>query len=96
MAIGQTAEEIARLAATHRFAMIGISCGSAKMVEPLSILVENLKTGGGSTSPIVIGGKITSSVSNIEALTGADHATSNIRKAVELCGIGTRTEALPI
>lgn len=86
MALGQTANEIARSISSNNFAMVGISSASRRMVGPVSEIVSAIRL----VSPkaqIALGGNIVNLVDGLKDLTGADIVTTNTREAVSACGL---------
>lgn len=89
LTLGNNPSEIVRLARKHRFAMIGISASSRRMLASVRELVKTIKSGLPRVTPIIVGGPITSLDINIKAMTGADHTTSDAAEALSFCGIET-------
>ncbi len=95
MAIGLTQEEIAALAGSSRFAMIGITAATRNSVEKTTELIDYIRSNTKYVPPIVIGGRAVEADPKAVTRTGADFAVKTAREAIEKCGLSSVTEALP-
>ena len=96
MAIGLETEELQHLVGSGRFAMVGITSGSIKMLEPLTELIDCLRAKGQNRPPIVVGGHIVTKSRDVEKRIGADFAVRTAREAIERCGLASVAEPLSI
>ncbi len=96
MAIGLETEELQHLVGSGRFAMVGITSGSIKMLEPLSELIDCLRAKGRNRPPIVVGGHIVTKSRDVEQRIGADFAVRTAREAIERCGLASVAAPLSI
>jgi len=95
MAIGLTHKELAELAGSGRFAMIGISVATRNSVEKTTELVDYIRSKADYVPPIIIGGRAVEADPKAVSKTGADFAVSTAREAIEKCGLSSVAEALP-
>lgn len=95
MAIGLTHAELADLAGSGRFAMIGISVATRNSVEKTTELVDYIRSNTDYVPPIVIGGRAVDADPKAAMRTGADFAVRTAREAIEKCGLASVSEALP-
>ncbi len=79
--VGCNPEEAAEAAAARPFAMIGLSAGSRRMVDPLAEAVRRIRDRLGDAPPIFIGGYIVDLEPQVHALVGAD-AAADVRMAI--------------
>lgn len=96
MAIGLETAELKALVASSHFAMVGITNGSSKTLEPLADLIENLRAGGPNCPPIVVGGYFVTKSRDAEKSIGADFVVRTAREAIERCGLASVAEPLSI
>lgn len=96
MAIGLDAGELRGLTGSGRFAMVGITSGSAKTLEPLADLIESLRADSRNCPPIVVGGYIVTKSRDAEKRIGADFVVRTAREAIERCGLASVAESLSI
>ncbi|WP_425092427.1 cobalamin B12-binding domain-containing protein [Tropicimonas sp. S265A] len=89
LTLGNNPAEILRLIRKHNFALVGISASSRRTLASTRDLVKTIKSGILRVTPIVVGGPALDLEMDIKAYTGADHATSDAREALSLCGIET-------
>ena len=64
-----------------------ISASSGTQIDDLRALVSATKNALGKDTPVVIGGTITDTSLDIRELAGADHVTSDVDEALEVCGL---------
>ncbi|MGK7653710.1 MULTISPECIES: cobalamin B12-binding domain-containing protein [unclassified Roseovarius] len=95
MAIGLRQEELAELAGSRRFAMIGISVATRNSVEKTTGLVDYVRSNTDYLPPIVIGGRAVEADPKAVSKTGADFSVRTAREAIEKCGLSSVSEALP-
>ena len=95
MGIGLTREELTKLVANGRFSMVGLSVATVKSVEKVTELIDYVRAETPDCPPIVIGGRVVDDARMIERRTGADHAVTSIREAIERCGLAPVSEELP-
>ncbi|WP_297773388.1 hypothetical protein [uncultured Roseovarius sp.] len=96
MAIGLEGPELQHLVGSGRFAMAGITAGSAKTLERLTDLIDYLRSNEDGCPPIVIGGKLVDKPREVEKRTGADFAVRTAREAIEKCGLASVVDPLSI
>lgn len=96
MAIGLENRELHHLLGSGRFAMAGITAGSAKTLERLTELIDYLRSNLDYCPPIVIGGRLVDKPREVEKRTGADFAVRTAREAIELCGLASVVDPLSI
>jgi len=96
MAIGLETGELQNLVGSGRFAMTGITTGSAKTLEPMAELIESLRANGRICPPIVVGGQIVTKSRDVEQRIGADFAVRTAREAIMRCGLASVVEPLSI
>jgi len=96
MAIGLEDQELQHLLGSGRFAMAGITAGSAKTLERLTELIDYLRSNLEYCPPIVIGGRLVDKPREVEKRTGADFAVRTAREAIELCGLASVVDPLSI
>lgn len=87
LALGLNDRTVADLVAAKRFDAVFLSASSSETLESMRDLVNKIRTAGGKTPPIVLGGGIVETDRDARALTGADHATSDTFEAMQLCGL---------
>ena len=86
MAIGQDASELDRTVTNDHFSMIGISAASRSSLKSVKTIVQILKERETSI-PVVLGGNILNVVDDVKFRTGVDFVTSEVEKAIEVCGL---------
>lgn len=89
MAIGLSDAEVARLVATNRFSMLGISLATWKSVEKAADFIEYVRESVADVPPIVVGGRVVEDRAEVEQRSGASLAVKSIREAVDRCGLST-------
>jgi hypothetical protein len=95
MAIGLNREELTKLISSGRFSMLGLSVATRKTVEKVTELIDYIRANNPDCPPIVIGGRAVEDARMIERRTGADHAVTSIREAIERCGLAAVGQELP-
>jgi len=87
--LGARAREIVNKLQKSTCNAIFISSSRGERLESLRRIVDGIKTAISHPPPIAIGGTILEieQPNELVALTGADHATSNLDEAVNLCGL---------
>jgi methanogenic corrinoid protein MtbC1 len=101
--LGAAPEAVTEALGATLFEAVLISAPEGTRAERLRPLVRAVRAGDRPRVPVVIGGTILDQMrragTDILALTGADHATSDIAEALRLCGLAAesrgRTEAVP-
>lgn len=96
MGIGLETNELQELVGSGRFAMVGITSGCAKTLEPLSELIQKLRSSVQNCPPIVVGGHIVTKSRDAEKRIGADFVVRTAREAIERCGLASVVEPLSI
>jgi methanogenic corrinoid protein MtbC1 len=89
MAIGLEAAEIAAMAESSGFSLLGITVSSANSVDKASKLVDYLKSHVNPCPPITVGGAAVENPDRIADITGADFAAQSVRQAVEKAGLAS-------
>lgn len=93
--LGAEPEAVAVAVRQARFDAVLISSAEGAPAEGVRRLVHAVKNATGSPPPVVIGGTVLETAAEIGAdiltLTGADHATSDPKEALRLCGLTTDT-----
>ena len=64
-----------------------ISASPTEPVAALRTVVEAIRSSGHPVLPIVLGGSICATGTDVEPKTGVDYVTSDIDEAVRLCGL---------
>lgn len=82
LVIGCTPADAAEAAASRSFAMVGLSAGSRRLVQPLADMVGAIRGRLSDPPPIFIGGHIVELEPQVHALVGADAAASDVRLAI--------------
>ncbi len=95
MGIGLNREELTKLISSGRFSMLGLSVATRKTVEKVTELIDYIRANNPDCPPIVIGGRAVDDARMIERRTGADHAVTSIREAIERCGLAVVGQELP-
>ncbi|SDE20262.1 cobalamin B12-binding domain-containing protein [Limimaricola pyoseonensis] len=94
VAIGLGGAELSQQVMSRRYAMIGLTGGSLKVLEELAGLVDALRTDARPSVPIVLGGCVVALTREAGRITGVDHAVSSVREAIARCGLVTVAGAL--
>jgi methanogenic corrinoid protein MtbC1 len=93
--LGAEAEAVSSAVRQARFDIVLVSAAEGTRIEHLRTLVRSVKSATGSPPPVVIGGTVLEHAKEIGAdiltLTGADHATSDPKEALRLCGLTKET-----
>jgi len=90
LAIGQSVDEIAALAAKYHYTMIGISISSLRTVKEARAIAHRLRTGMSRNTPLVLGGGLAADASKhseVLADLDVDHIVCDPAEALRLCGI---------
>ncbi|MEL6642443.1 MAG: cobalamin B12-binding domain-containing protein [Pseudomonadota bacterium] len=85
--LGDDARDTQRIVATGDFDAIFFSLAVAEGLGPLRDLIDQVRQVLPKPTPIVVGGAVGTSGLNIKKLTGADHATTDLKEALRLCGL---------
>jgi methylmalonyl-CoA mutase cobalamin-binding subunit len=85
--------EVGRMVRAHRYGMVAISASGCEPLESLRELTNMIRKWGPPVAPVVIGGPILDAAPQIGARIGADHATSDPREALDICGLTPSTAA---
>ena len=85
--VGHSDQTLRDLLSNKVFDMIMISASGGERLERLRDLVKNMKTCSERTPPIVIGGSVLESYTDVKTLTGADHIARDPYEALRLCGL---------
>ncbi|MGR3490917.1 MAG: cobalamin B12-binding domain-containing protein [Shimia sp.] len=80
-------QDLANLLETHEFDAVFISASSDQRLEPIRALVDVVHSQSATPPPVILGGTVLEQATEIAALTGADHLTSNVKEALQLCGL---------
>lgn len=96
MAIGLEREELLHLVGSGRFSMVGITAGSIKVLEPLTELIDYLRSECQDQPPIVVGGHIVTKSRELEKRIGADFVVRTAREAIERCGLSSVVQPISI
>ena len=87
LAIGMTASDVPVILAGDTLDAVLISASARESLEVIRCIVQNIhKTG--CEIPVIVGGNVLSLDEDVAQLTGADLATSDLREAIEHCGLG--------
>lgn len=92
LAVGLRPDQVTSLISTAPFDAVMISASPAESLAALRGIVNALKAGDSRGPPIVIGGGICASGTDIKTATGADYVTSDIGEAIRLCGLQVRNQ----
>ncbi|TCP59946.1 methanogenic corrinoid protein MtbC1 [Rhodovulum bhavnagarense] len=95
LCVGQTEEEILQKVATRQFDMIALSLSCRQKIIGARALIDNMRKVAPGPVPIVIGGRVVDGTQDLCALTGADHATSDPKEALRLCGLQAPVQTAP-
>jgi MerR family transcriptional regulator, light-induced transcriptional regulator len=87
LAVGLRPHQIKALLANAHFDGVMISASPAEAVGPLRSLVEAIRASGHWVPPIVLGGSICATLTDLGHLTGVDYVTSDVDEAIRLCGL---------
>ncbi|MGR3467026.1 MAG: cobalamin B12-binding domain-containing protein [Shimia sp.] len=79
--------DLASLLETHDFDAVFISAASDQRLERIRALVEAVRQTSATPTPVVLGGSVLEQQTEIKALTGVDHLTTNVKEALQLCGL---------
>ncbi|MDF2231515.1 cobalamin B12-binding domain-containing protein [Albimonas sp. CAU 1670] len=80
--IGSTEDELVSAAEARPFALVGISCGSRRLLSPLATAVERLRGVVAPSVPIILGGPIVEIEPQAAEAIGADGLASDIKSAL--------------
>lgn len=80
-------DELRSLLQTRSFDGIMISIATQGKIEGVAKMVKFLKSIAPLPTPIVVGGAVMSAVEDLQACTGADHASNDIGSALEVIGL---------
>ena len=89
--VGATTDEVVRQIHEGAFQAVLVSASVAEPVAALRELVDRIRSSIVPTPPIVIGGTVLEQSGDIQALTGADLTTVDVREALEFCDLLSRT-----
>lgn len=84
---GKGESDVLGSVAAGHFDAIFVSVSQGKSLAALRKLVEKLRAASVRPTPVVIGGSLVNRVKDARAETGADHATTDPREALRLCGL---------
>jgi methanogenic corrinoid protein MtbC1 len=87
LAAGLGNPELLDLIAEQTFDMILVSWTSSETLDSLRKLVVSMRLCMERAAPVVVGGAVVDYLTDVEAQTGADHATCDIDEALALCGM---------
>lgn len=85
--LGRPSGEIRALLGEQRFDLVLVSVAHVEKLEAAARLVRLVRVSMISPAPVIVGGPAIDVDSNAKEITGADHASSNIREALALCGL---------
>lgn len=94
MGIGLNGPELAEMASSGRFSMVGVTLSSPNSVEKAAELIDFVRHNGDRVPPIVVGGRAVKVVPDVAGRTGADHAVHTVREAVEKSGLSTAVASI--
>lgn len=87
MVVGQCESDLLATVADGHFDAILISAALGERLAPLKKLVEKIRAASVRPTPVVIGGSAVGRTDDIKTKTSADHATTDPREALRLCGL---------
>ena len=85
--IGTNPKDLAHCVENSAFDMVALSSSGCEKLDLLRLLVENIRSGGGATPPIVVGGAILDKEPDAHILIGADYSAREPSEALTLCGL---------
>ncbi|AHM03490.1 PpaA, heme-binding protein SCHIC domain protein sensory protein, regulator for photosystem formation [Roseibacterium elongatum DSM 19469] len=87
IAVDQHLRDITNTVRQRRYAMIGITAAGRRALASARDLVQCIRINTVRATPIVLGGSILESRSDLRKLTGVDHVASDMASALALCGL---------
>ncbi|MEM1236070.1 MAG: cobalamin B12-binding domain-containing protein [Pseudomonadota bacterium] len=94
MALGMPKPDLAELVESHDFNAVMISAASCERLETLRELVNCIRKASRNELPIMLGGSVTDTDTDIRTLTGADYVSNNPEEALKACGLTIPTHAV--
>jgi len=88
--LGATNDEIVTTLEQGDYDALFLSASIGESLDNLSRMVESVRTKIGEPPPIVIGGTILETETDVRAAIGADHASKDPDEAIALCGLKTQ------
>ena len=95
LSLGQDVRTVGRLVRTHPVDVVALSAAGNEDLDFLTTLIHSVRSGVGPVPSVVLGGEILNQNPDAPALIGADHATSDPKEALQLCGLTTSASAEP-
>jgi len=95
LSLGQDARMVGRMARSQHFDMVAISAAGNEDLDFLAELISCIRSGAVCAPDIVLGGEILNHNPDAPSLIGADHATSDPKEALRLCGRSRPADARP-
>ena len=87
LVVGAETSEVVDLIRDNNFAAVLISASITESMESLKTVVKAVRSTVVPAPPIVIGGTVLDQVADVQTLTGADLATTDVREALEFCDL---------
>ncbi len=94
VSVGATTDDVVKIVREGSFEAVLVSATLGQSVASLKELVDGIRTSIVPAPPIVIGGSILEQPGDIQAQTGADLTTVDLREALEYCDLLSRTTSM--
>jgi methylmalonyl-CoA mutase cobalamin-binding domain/chain len=94
LALDRDPREVARMARTGRYAMVGISAAGRRTLASARELVDTIRASATRATPIVLGGSIVEGGADLKRMTGVDHVAGDVASALRGCGLDDREGVL--
>ena len=88
---GETPETVQRTVASGQFDAVFLSAAMTTNLADVRNLVERVRVASGGSVPVAVGGAIGYAQIDVGKETGADHAVTDVREAIRLCGLSGKT-----
>lgn len=85
--LGEPESRIIRTVAEGQFDAILLSAAVIETLADLRGLIKKLRSSAGGKIPILVGGTVCGTGTDVKKLTGADYTTSDVNEALRLCGL---------
>lgn len=95
MSMGEEPRSVGQVVRRGNFELVAISAAGSECLDFLASLVNSIRTGIAPAPAVVLGGEILNVNPDAAALIGADHATSDPKEALTLCGLTLRSSDDP-